>query len=475
MTLQTIDEVEERFLLLRKDYIAEQWKSPSVLVEKIDQLMDYDVPLAYRLMQRVKNLDPSSANRNKLSEIKKVLLAKHPELLSSSSNKSRTSRALSRVERTLANSKEKVSATNLSQLFKPIFVFVVLPFFIFAFYQIILASERFESRSQLILKQPDGVATLDPTMALLSGFGGTNFSNDNELLKAYILSWDMVHYLENNLSIKEHFANKESDFFSRLSNNATREDLHEFFAQHVTIEIDDKSSVVSILAQGFTPEFVEKLTGAIVERAEWYINEIGHNLAKEQLLFVQNEHQLAESRLENAKKVLLAFQRENDLLDPEAEGMALQKITYAIESEIAVSEAALNTLRSGMSESAPLVMRARAELESLNQQLVEQRRRLTNGKNSDDNSVSEILAKFTDLKIDLELALQAYSSSQISLEKSRIEAYRQLKYLVVVESPTLPEESKYPKVTYNLTLFLAVTLMLFLIGRIVAATVNELR
>jgi capsular polysaccharide transport system permease protein len=85
------------------------------------------------------------------------------------------------------------------------------------------------------------------------------------------------------------------------------------------------------------------------------------------------------------------------------------------------------------------------------------------------------VARFSDFKINLELALQAYTSSQVSLEKSRIEAYRQLKYLVTVESPTEPQDAKYPEVLYNTSLFLAITLMLFGIGRIVIATVSELR
>ena len=75
----------------------------------------------------------------------------------------------------------------------------------------------------------------------------------------------------------------------------------------------------------------------------------------------------------------------------------------------------------------------------------------------------------------MELALQADTFSHVSLEKSRIEAYRQLKYLVTVESPTQPRESEYTEVFYNISLFLVISLMLFGTGRIVIATVTELR
>jgi len=89
--------------------------------------------------------------------------------------------------------------------------------------------------------------------------------------------------------------------------------------------------------------------------------------------------------------------------------------------------------------------------------------------------VSELLAKFTDYKVKMELALQAYTSSQISLEKSRIEAYRQIKYLVIVENATLSESNKYPQILYNLALFFVVNVSIFAIGRIIFSVIKELK
>lgn len=77
--------------------------------------------------------------------------------------------------------------------------------------------------------------------------------------------------------------------------------------------------------------------------------------------------------------------------------------------------------------------------------------------------------------MNVELALQAYTGSLVSMEQSRIEAYRQLKYLVMIESPTLPEDATYPKKTYNLLLFLIVNIMIFSIVKIVIAMIKELK
>lgn len=360
---------------------------------------------------------------------------------------------------------------------------VILPLLLFTFYLLLIASPRFESQTQMIIKEPDGMATLDPTLALFSGLGGNISGSDGELIKAYIYSNNMMQHLEKHLSLTEHFESNQFDFFSRLSSSASVEDRLEYFQSRVQIDIDEKSSVISVKAQAFSPSFAENLTIEIVSRAEWYINEIGHDLAKAQLTFVKQEHELVTQKLQQAKSKLMSFQNQYNLLDPEAEGMARQQITYGLEAEITSKKAELIALRSSMSESAPLVLQAKDQLIGLIQQLNVERQLLTQNEVTNKNNdgvlegmgMGEVLARYTDYKINMELALQAYTSSQVSLEKSRIQAYRQLKYLVIVESPTLPEDARYPRVFYNLSLFGVILLMLFGIGRIVLATVEELR
>ncbi|MEP3349824.1 MAG: hypothetical protein ABJN96_07710 [Marinomonas sp.] len=266
----------------------------------------------------------------------------------------------------------------------------------------------------------------------------------------------------------------EVDVFSRLPDDATREDFLEFYQNHIQVEIDDVSGVISIAAQGFDPAFAQTLTQSIVSRSEWYINNIGHQLADAQLSFVKVEHQLNEDKFRDAQITLLAFQQKYNLLDPTAEGVAMQQIAYGIEGQIASKEAELKGLTNIMSEHAPQVKATQNELEALRRQLQNERNKLS-ADSGQVIPVSEILASYTDLKVAMELALQAYTSSKISLESSRIEAYRQLKYLITVQAATEPEKSTYPDVIYNISLFFVFAAMLFAIIRIVLAVVHELK
>jgi capsular polysaccharide transport system permease protein len=338
------------------------------------------------------------------------------------------------------------------------------------------ASERFESTAQVIVQQPDGMATMDASMALLTGFGvSSSVINDNELLKNYIYSSDMRNYLDNKIELRKHYMIDIADFFSRLHRWDTNKDFSEYYQEHVEVLIDDASGVITIKAQGFTPEFSKTLVAEIVQKAEKYINSIGHQLAKSQLIFIEGEHALITNKFKQAQKDLMLYQEKYTLLDPTAEGMAKQQITYTLEGQVSLKEVELKNLLLIMSDMAPRVIMARNELASLKSQLITERDKLAEKNDGKVIPVSQILSQFTDLKLNLELTLQAYTSSEISLEKSRVEAYRQLKYLITVQTAGVPDDNTYPMVWYNIILLFSILNLIFVIIKICWVTSKELK
>jgi len=486
MSQQAVDKIEQRFQDIGLKTDKAIWDDGEKLIGLAKQVEFNDIYLARRIMQRARNLKPESEQINKeLDRLSKKIASKAKQTQVSSSTEKSTASSGSKNKHIL-KVQGLYNGLSTKPSFKtytrPWFLLLLLPFLLFAFYQLVWAAPRYESRAQLIIQQPDGMATMDPSLALLSGLGVSSSSTaDTEIAKAYIHSEDMLNYLQTHSGLKQHY-HEGGDIFSRLSSDPSIEDLLKYYIDHTNVEIDENSGVIKILVQGFTPEFANKLTQTIVNRTEWYINSIGHQLADAQLKFIKLEHTRVEQRLRDAQKRILAFQQANNLLDPEAEGAALQQITYGLEGEIASKSAQLKGLRSTMTDKAPQVVMLEAELSALKIQLELERERLSQqqGQSSEkglkkETAVSEVLAQFADLKIELELAVQGYTSSEVSLDKARIEAYRQLKYLVVVESATLPQDNQYPNTLYNILLFAVLQLMLFGIGKIILATVKELR
>jgi capsular polysaccharide transport system permease protein len=452
-------DVETRFSPWLNALTNEQKSDLDFLTQQAEVLKVSDPLLSNRIMARINRL--------------KKQLVKIQPTLNDNEKKELTNSTPSEQKKKL-NSKPDPIRQSKPLLYRyPYLAIVVLPLILFSLYQIFWASARFESQTKVIIRQPDATATLDASMAILSGLGVSNSGgSDNELLKQYIYSTDMLNYLEQEIQLKEHYSDVSIDPFSRLHKD-TNEAFLDYYKQHVHIEVDSASSILAVYTQGFSPEFAKQLATLIAKRSEWYINSVGHQLAEAQLLFVQQEQKNIESRLENAQKKLLTFQQKYNLLDPNADGTAIQQIAYALEGKITEKETELKSLKQVMSARSPQILAVNNELHGLKQQLENERERLSR-ESGDSRPVNEIMAEFTDLKVRLELALQAYTSSQVSLEKSRIEAYRQLKYLIVVEQPTTPEESKYPDAWYNITLFAVLASMLFGIGKIIFLTVKEL-
>lgn len=447
--------IEEKFQQFKRSTSPQQFNDIRFLEKKVKELEQKDKGLSNRILVRVEELKKQEKVSQEEKQSSQIIEKKEED------------------KKGVAN-QEKVS-TFLSKIYQyPFLSLVIIPTLFFAFYQCFWASERFESQAQIIVQQPDSLSTMDPSLALLSGMGVTAGGSDTELVKAYINSNDMLTYLNSELDLRSHYGNSSIDYFSRVHADDSKESYLQFYKKHIKVNINDKSGVITVFSQAFDADFAHKLTQKIVERSEWYINSIGHQLAEAQLTFIKGEHQLVEDKLQDAQTKLLMFQQKYNLLDPKAEGLAMQQITYTLEGQIAAKQTELKTLKSVMSNKAPQVKLLENELKALLSQLKTERSKLA--QNSDEEiPVSEILSRFTNYQIKMELALKSYTSSQVSLEKSRIEAYRQIKYLIVVESATLPEENKYPTSFYNISLFLLLLSISFGIGKIIFVTVKELK
>lgn len=459
--------VEQEFNSIRKSLDAEQWNDPLFIRDLSVEYETTNVTLAYRLMQRAHNLKPEGeVIKSKLAAYSEKIKQESPDFFKGIS--STQNRQLEEI------TENRINFDTMKAFLRSHFsLCVILPVFVFFVYQAIIASERYESTAMIVIKQPDNGSSISPELAVLGSFGVPTADNDSRLLESYIYSADMLSYLDEKLDLKSHYASGSVDYFSRLANDSSVEDFIEYYKEHVVVNINDLSGIIELRVQGFEPEYAKLISEEIILKSESFINSIGYQLAAEQVKFMSNEHVTWQKNLKEAQNQMLAYQQKYKLLDPLAEGTALQSISYNLESQIATIKAQLIASQTLMADTAPEVQTLKNQLAALEGQLLSEKSRLAIRSDSE-VSVSEIIAQFAALKIDYEMATQAYTASLASLEKAKVDAYRQIKYLVTIEKPTLPEENKYPQVLYNVTLLAIILSLLFGITKIVVATIKEL-
>lgn len=325
------------------------------------------------------------------------------------------------------------------------FMWVVACFAIAVLYFGLIASDRYVSRAQLVIKQADQIKMLPDTLSML-GLGGSNHE-DVLLVQDYLNSPDLLAKLDKQLGLKAHYQSHNVDYFSRLSGDVSREEFIKYYREHLTLRLDELSGVLTIELQVFDPVYGQRVVGLMLKESEIFINKLGRQVALEQLAFVEKEVNRAYQRLQDKKGKVLEFQNSHQLISPESTSTARLSVVSRIESELAQQQAQLKQLQSYMRETAPAVISVQARVDALNMQLEQEKARLTG---ADKDAMNEITAHYLDVQTQATLAADLYKSGLISLEQARVEAYRKLKHLLIVSQPTLAENAEYPRRLYNL-------------------------
>lgn len=325
------------------------------------------------------------------------------------------------------------------------FLWVLACFSIAVLYLGVIASDRYVSRAELMIKQADQIKMLPDALSML-GIGGSNHQ-DVLLIQEYLKSWDLLTKLDKELGLKSHYQSDNADYFSRLPSDVSREDFIQYYRKHLTLHLDELSGVLTIELQAFDPAYGQQVVSLMLKESERFINKLGHQVALDQLAFVEQEVDRAYQRLQDEKAKVLAFQNSHQLISPESTSSARLGVVSQIEAELVRQQAELKQLRSYMKETAPGVISVQSRVNALAKQLEQERAKLTG---LDKDAMNEITAGYLDVQTQATLAADLYKTGLISLEQARVEAYRKLKHLLVISQPTRAEDAEYPRRLYNL-------------------------
>lgn len=347
------------------------------------------------------------------------------------------------------------------------FLWVVICFAFAILYFGFIASDRYVSRAELVIKQADQIKMLPDTLSML-GLGGSNHE-DVLVIQDYLKSPDLLNKLDKELGIKSHYQSHKIDFFSRLPTNVSKEDFLKYYREHLTLRLDELSGILTIELQAFDPGYGQRVVGLMLRESEGFINKLGHQVALEQLAFVEKEVDRAYQRVQSEKAKVLEFQNTHHLISPESTSSARLGVVSQIEGELARQQAQLKQLQSYMKETAPSIVSVQARVDALTLQLAQEQARLTG---VDKDAMNEVTARYMDVQTQATLAADLYKSGLISLEQARVEAYRKLKHLLIISQPTLAEDAEYPRRLYNLV---TIGVLLCLIYGLIVMGVATLR
>ena len=332
-----------------------------------------------------------------------------------------------------------------------------VPLLLTALYLGLFAADRYVSESTLAVRQGGSEGVALPGAAMLLA-GMTPPSREDTLyVQHYIHSLALLHKLDAEMKIREHFATSNLDLLHRVWRGSSQEDFVRYFRSRVQVTYDDVASLLTVRVEGLDPDFAQQLNRRILEESERFVNEYSQQIAREQLRFAEGELKSAAKRVEQTSSQVLEFQTQTRQLDPVFQAEASGALAAELLTTKARLEGELSALLAYMNEDAPQVRALRSRIAAASKQADAERERGTKPTQQGERLNRQAI-EFQGLKMQTEFAVDAYKIALGAVENARIDATRKLKSLVVIEPPSRPQTPEYPQRLYTLFTVFAVFL-----------------
>jgi capsular polysaccharide transport system permease protein len=195
----------------------------------------------------------------------------------------------------------------------------------------------------------------------------------------------------------------------------------------------------------------------LVQEGERYMNQIGHELAEVQVMFLTDQVHLAQQRFLQANQALLAFQNRKGLASPQSTAESINEIVAQLEGKRTQLQTQLASLPSSLDSDHPNITMLKQSLAAVNRQIDQEKAKLAapTGK-----TLNFTVEEFHRLEMEVTFTGDIYKTALVGLEKGRMDATRMLEKVSVLQAPTLPEYPMEPERVYNTVVTLLFALLL---------------
>ena len=352
------------------------------------------------------------------------------------------------------------------------FIFgVVLPSLASILYLVFIASNQYVAEIRFSVRAQPAEQMNDPTLknALSNASSGTTpqiAPPEAHIVANYLKSRAAIEDLAPRLDSREIFRRPEADFWARLKENPTAEELQTYWAGMVNTAVDSTSGIVTAKVRAFRPEDARMLADSFVGVSEALVNKLTSRSRADALRKAEDEVRRTEGMLREALVAMRRLRDQEGFIDPVSAATSTSKLLLAAMGERVKLQTDLFVLNRALAQNAPGVVSLRNRIDTLDSQIEQLKSRLTN-KSAEQQSISASLVKFEEYELRRIFAEKLHTLAQNSLERTRARSEQQQIYLNVFLPAFLPEEAKYPE---RLALSLVIPLLLLIVWSILALT-----
>jgi capsular polysaccharide transport system permease protein len=302
-----------------------------------------------------------------------------------------------------------------------------------------IGRNRYQVQSSFIVRLPETPASTGSSLlgATLAGPTMLGSLEDGRFLAVYLTSPEVMRRVFLRLNPEQNWARDGRDPFAGLAADANVNQKVEFFRRQVYVVPQDLTGVINLSTIGLAPDPSFQLNRLLLEEAELFLNKINQNISATQQAFAEQEVQRARKRLDSASLALNRFKNQYGEIDPAQAASGTNAYITGLESKLVdlkVQEASLK--RQFKDPGTPEVAYVTDQVRELERQIGEERDRLVNPEGRD---LNRLVADGSKLETEVLLATEALKSAITAADNSRQRTQQQVKFLVRLADPVLPE------------------------------------
>lgn len=348
----------------------------------------------------------------------------------------------------------------------------VVPSIAAGLYLHLVAADQYHSRVAFSVRSLE-TSPAASVLGMLTQAGGGG-AEEAIVVYDFLRSQRVVERIDQRLNLEEIYNAHGADALFGLGSERSIEDKTAYWNFTNQIAFDNASRVIEVETRAFSPEHARMLAQAVAEESEALVNTLSERARADAVRFAEQSVEKAEERLRERRVEMSQFRRTTQEIDPTASTQLQYQLVATLEGQLAAAETQLKGLLTDLDETSPSVRILRQRIVSLNEQIARERAQLAGDAETaggDGVPLSQRLALFEELTVELEFASALYTAALSALSQAEADARRSQRYLAVHISPTLSEESLYPsRALITLSMFVALSL-LWAIGRLILASI----
>ncbi|WP_267414523.1 MULTISPECIES: hypothetical protein [unclassified Sphingomonas] len=296
-------------------------------------------------------------------------------------------------------------------------------------------------------------------------------SADSYAIIQYLESGAGVANLDKKVDLRHIFSSPDIDPTSRLSANATNEQLTRYWRNMLDAYYENTTNTVVVRVKAFTPKSALVLSQAALVVSEQLINGMTERSRRDLLDYSRKNAADAASSLRQINVKLQTLRNQRGLIDPQLVARANLEQQSGIQEELVKATSEL-AMRARYSPGSPALPALRTRIASMRAALLALQGQST-GNMAGKSSISGALNAFEQLQVDQDFAQKRYEQALATQEKLRAQAAQQQLYLDMIFGPSLPEEPDGPRIALSLGVFLAFAIGFWVIASLVLKSYRE--